>query len=154
MKKIITLLAAFILFISCENNDTVNNNSLNNRVYYNSNITSILFETNGGCTIKFQIIPEDNGYAIDVSKYNFKDIDIKIILSNTNEQEYILVAQIFNKQIDIYNEVFVPAGETGTWTSVTLNYATGEFVKIDNVSPFNKLSILYEYVINNIDSII
>ncbi len=142
MKNNFLLLIVLIFISSCDHSDK---NDIN-RVYYDSDISEIIFERQGGGNISFEVTPVENGYKIVVTQYEFNIVNYEINLTNLNEEVFIYVKNIFNKKIDLYDEVFTTYGATGTWPSVTLIYETHETVKINNVN----LKILCDFVRNKI----
>jgi hypothetical protein len=142
MKQLLLSLIILTFITSCDHSDKKDDN----REYYDSNISSIIFERKGGGDIKYETIPDENGYKIIVTRYEDNFINYEINLSNDYENVFNYVKNIFNKNIDLYDEVYIPSGLTGTFPSVTLIYETHETVTISCVN----LALLGDFVRNKI----
>ena len=144
MKKGIFILIIILLLFSCEVNDEA-------RIYYDENIEGVLFDTNGGGDIQFQISRNENNFIIEVNRYRFSDINEEFTLSSSEYDVFNLISKIFNKELDLYDEVYEATGETGTWTDATLHYVGEKIVNITNITISGDLNILYTYVENAIN---
>lgn len=121
------------------------------RIYYDTEIVKIIWETMGGGDIKFEIIKIDNYFQIRVTRYEFKKINKTLLLTSESKNVYDLVHNIFDKKMDVYDKTSIPGGPTGTWTSITLIYSEDKKVTITNING-RLLHILYDFVHNNISS--
>lgn len=61
-----------------------------------------------------------------------------------------MVTAVFEKRKNLHDETAVLTGATGTWTTITVCYAEGERVTIDNIDASGGLSPIYAYVAKNI----
>jgi len=151
MKNCLVFIFGFLLLVSCNVLDRNGSTDLTND---KTKIISINFDTTGGGDIQFEISPTNSEYKINVTRYRYTSASAEIIISeSTNTEVHGLLGKLFSKEIDIQDEVYKPEGQTGTWTTVIVNYDTQESVKLANVSVNNRLSVLYNYIDNESISI-
>ncbi len=142
MKKISTLGFVVLFFMSC--------GSAQKGADQEGAITSILWETEGGGDIQFEITPAGSAYQIRVTRHAFQEVETILSLPPEEEQVYALVTAVFEKRKDLHDETSAKTGATGTWTSITVRYAGGSPVTIDNIDASGGLSPIYAYVAKNI----
>ncbi|MBU1701920.1 MAG: hypothetical protein KJ970_07280 [Candidatus Eisenbacteria bacterium] len=111
----------------------------------------MIWETNGGGDIKFEIAPAETGYDIHVSRNAFRVVDTWIRLTVVDRDVYPIVRQIFAGERDLYRDTFKPQNETGTWTSITLVSSSGSQHKIDHIKPGGDLGVLPRFVTRVLD---
>ena len=142
MKKISALGFVVLFFMSC--------GSAQKGADPQGAITSILWETEGGGDIRFEITPAGNAYQIRVTRHAFQEVETILSLPPEEEQVYALVTAVFEKRKDLHDETSAKTGATGTWTSITVRYAGGSPVTIDTIDASGVRSPIYAYVAKNI----
>lgn len=151
MKSYLLFFLGLGLLASCNILDVKGSTDLTND---KAKIISIDFNTTGGGDVQFKISPVNSEYKINIIRYRYASASVETGVSeNTNTELYGLLSKIFSEEIDIRDEVYKPEGQTGTWTTVIVNYDTQEAVKVTNVSVVNRLRVLYDYIENESKSI-
>jgi hypothetical protein len=143
LKAVVVSLICFVALIGCKSSsddDPVNPEQ--------SQITSMVWETTGGGDMKFKVEEGSAGYMITVERHDFHAVDIAVPLTSSNPDVLNLVKGIFEGQTDLNDYTFVPQGQTGTWTSITLIDVDDHETKINNIDPTGWLKILYDFVDN------
>jgi hypothetical protein len=81
-----------------------------------------------------------------VTERQGRSVNLTIRLTATDTAVYQLVADIFAGCRDIRDDTFAPHGATGTWTSITLNYADGRADTVKNIDVGGEMGQLYRFV--------
>lgn len=106
----------------------------------------LIWETEGGGDIRFEIEPSGADFTITVQRCNYSEMSQTIDLTAADGEVYPLVHDIFHGQVDVHQYTFVPIGPTGTWTSITLVYTDGTQEVVENIQAAGELGILPDFV--------
>ncbi len=117
----------------------------------NSSITSIVFETRGGGDILFDVKKISNQFLVNVNRYNFSDTTMSFYVSSRDIDEYNILQKLFLDPAYIKEFVNKPLGPTGSWSSIILIFGS-KIMEIDDIVVEKELLILYEYIVNIIES--
>jgi hypothetical protein len=109
-------------------------------------IQTLLWDTAGGGDLQFSVVKASPDYQIVVTERQGSSVNLTIRLTATDTAVYQLVADIFAGRRDIRNDTFVPHGATGTWTSITLNYADGHTDAVKNIDVSGEMGQLHRFV--------
>jgi hypothetical protein len=115
-------------------------------------ITQIDWHTSGGGDLHFQVTsanpndPMSPDYEVVVQQCSFQQMDLRIELTPQDGDVYTLVNGIFEGSVKVGDHTFVPSGDTGTWTSISLNFDEGDPETIANIDTQSILGQLYQFV--------
>ena len=121
-------------------------------------LASLSWETLGGGMAIFTVTPAPAAFgfpvtgapaafAFHVTGWSFRKVDLSFTATNA-DPAYSLLAKIFNGGVDVTKDTFEPQGPTGTWTTITLNYASGGSKEVTNIDLWNAnhLDSIYDFV--------
>ncbi len=121
--------------------------------YPDEDIRQMIWDTGGGGDLRFEIEPDAENFDITVTRCNFVPVSREIVLTSRDGDVHALVESIFDKSRNLYNDTYIPAGATGTWTSITLVFESGRELTIDNIAvQGGDLLLLYEFVDDRMSS--
>ncbi len=143
-KTISAFLFISFIFLGCgDSQNTVTEG------YPDGTIEKLEWNTDGGGDLHFSITRDEDSFQIDVESYNFQEVDKIFVLTDEDPDIYGIVEDIFNRDMNIYDYVFTPTGETGTWTTLTLSFSGGQDITINQIQTWdNRLGDLYDFIEN------
>ena len=142
MKRLFMIFFILIALAAC--NSSSNDENASSEA--NADIAKLRWDTSGGGDLHFTVIPVGDGYGVDVSSYDFHDVSKSLKITPQNSEVFSTVDGIFKGIHDIKKDTFIPKGETGTWTSITMTYSDNREEKIENIDSTGNLALIYDFV--------
>lgn len=112
-------------------------------------IEALVWETTGGGDARFIIEKINDYYEIRVERIEGDPVDITIPLSQDDLEVYSQVDDIFKAVIDLHDYTYTSVGETGTWTTITLQFSDDATLEVGDIDPSSELNLLYHFVREN-----